>query len=276
MNTKTRKIHTVLWLVLAVALMLFSIVPVLWFIMVSFQPKEIAQAGGLTFNFIPSFENYINVFSKMKYFKFIGNSSIICLISTLVVVTLASLAAYGFTRKKTDGTRSMSYWILSNKMFPPIAIVIPVYLMMSKFRMLDSFYAIILVYVAANLPFAVWMLISFFEDIPISLDEACIVDGCTKVQTLRKIIMPLAGPGILSTGIFIFVLTWSEFLMALLLTGTNTKTLPVAIAAFVNDRGIEWGSMSAAGTILIVPLAVMFYSIQKYLVRGMGFGAVKG
>lgn len=276
MNTKTRKIRTALWFVLAVVLMLFAITPVLWFITVSFQPKEIVQAGGLTLNFKPSFENYINVFSKMKYFKFIGNSSIICFTSTLLVVVLASLAAYGFTRKNTDTTRSMSYWILSNRMFPPIAIVIPVYLMMSKFTLLDTFYGIILVYVAANLPFAVWMLISFFEDIPISLDEASIVDGCSKLQTLRKIIMPLAGPGILSTGIFVFVLTWSEFLMALLLTSTNTKTLPVAIAAFINDRGIEWGSMSAAGTVLIVPLAIMFYSIQKYLVRGMGFGAVKG
>ena len=276
MNTKIRRIHTVFWFVLALILMTFTIIPVLWFILVSFQPKEVAQAGGLTFNFVPTFENYINVFSKMKYFKFIGNSSIICLISTLLVVVLSSLAAFGFTRKKTDATRSMAYWILSNKMFPPIAIVIPVYLMMSKFDMLDTFYGIVLIYVAANLPFAVWMLISFFEDIPISLDEASIVDGCKKVQTLSKVIIPLAGPGLLSTGIFIFVLTWSEFLMALLLTGTNTKTLPVAIAAFVNDRGIEWGSMSAAGTVLIVPLAVMFYSIQKYLVRGMGFGAVKG
>lgn len=275
MNTKTRKRNTVFWFILTILIMLAIIAPVIWFVMVSVQPPDIAKAGGLTFNFTPTFDNYINVFGKMNYFVFIKNSAIICFSSTLIVVLLAAFAAFSFTRLKNKHTRSLSYWILSNKMFPPIAIVIPIYLMMSKFRMLDTYAGMILVYVAANLPYAVWMLISFFDDIPIALDEAATVDGCTQTQALWRIIMPLASPGILSTGIFIFVLTWSEFLMALLLTGTATKTLPVAIAAFINDRGIEWGSMAAAGTSLIIPLAVLFYSIKKYLVRGLAFGAVK-
>jgi len=274
MNTKIRKIRTASWFVLAVVLMLICIMPVLWFVMISFQPKNVAQTGGLTFNFMPTMENYINVFSKMKYFKFVGNSCIIGLTSTLLTVMLASLAAYGFTRKKTNFTRNLSYWVLSNKMLPPIATVLPIYLMMSKFKMLGTFQGVIIVYVAANLPYAVWMLISFFEDIPIALDEASRIDGCSNGQTLMKIVMPLAAPGILSTGIFIFVLTWSEFLVALLLTGVGTKTLPVAIAGFITDRGIEWGSMAAAGTALVIPLAVLFYSIQKYLVRGLAFGGI--
>jgi len=275
MNTKIRKIRTALWFVLAVVLILICIAPVLWFVVISFQPKNVAQAGGLTFNFIPTTENYINVFIKMNYFKFFGNSCVIGLTSTLITVMMASLAAYGFTRKKTKFSRNLSYWVLSNKMLPPIATVIPVYLMMSKFKMLDTFHGIIIVYVAANLPYAVWMLISFFKDIPIALDEASRIDGCSNGQTLMKIVMPLAAPGILSTGIFIFVLTWSEFLMALLLTGVKRKTLPVAIAAFITDRGIEWGSMAAAGTASIIPLIIMFYSIQKYLIRGLTFGGIK-
>lgn len=275
MNTKTNLVKTSVLFVTALVLMLATIIPVIWFVLVSFQPKEIAQAGGLTFNFTPTFDNYITVFSRMQYFIFIKNSGIICLISTFFVILLASLAAYALTRRKTDFTRSLSYWILSNKMFPPIAIVLPIYLMMSKVGFLDTYHGVILIYLAANLPYAIWMLISFFEDIPISLDEAGRMDGCTNIQVLSKVIIPLAGPGLLSTGIFVFVLTWSEFLVALLITGTSTKTLPVAIAAFINDRGIEWGNMAAAGTSLIIPLAVMFYSIQKYLVRGLAFGAVK-
>ena len=276
MNIKTKSIRKALLFLLAVILMLVAIIPVIWFVLVSFQPKDVAQAGGLTLHFKPTFENYINVFSKMNYFKFIKNSLIVCATSTLLVVLLASLTSYALTRRKTEFTNSLSWWILSNKMFPPIAIVIPIYLVMSKVHLLDTYFGLILVYLAANLPYAVWMLISFFDDIPISLDEAGRIDGCNNLQILQKVVFPLAGPGILSTGIFVFVLTWSEFLMALLLTGTNTKTLPVAIAAFITDRGIEWGSMAAAGTALIIPLAVMFYSIQKYLVRGLAFGAVKG
>ena len=276
MNIKTKDIRKALLFVLAVVLMLIAIIPVIWFVLVSFQPKDVAQAGGMTFHFQPTLENYVNVFSKMNYLKFIKNSLIVCGCSTLLVVLLASLTSYALTRRKTEFTNSLSWWILSNKMFPPIAIVIPIYLVMSKIHLLDTYVGLILVYLAANLPYAVWMLISFFDDIPISLDEAGRIDGCTNLQILQKVVFPLAGPGILSTGIFVFVLTWSEFLMALLLTGTNTKTLPVAIAAFITDRGIEWGSMAAAGTALIIPLAIMFYSIQKYLVRGLAFGAVKG
>lgn len=275
MNTKTRKRNTVLWFLLTLVLMLFTVAPVFWFMMVSIQPEEIARAGGLTFHFRPTIENYVNVFGKMKYLVFFKNSTIICLSATLIVVMVGSLAAYAFTRKKGRFTANISSWVLSNKMFPPIAIVIPIYLMMSRVGLLDSYIGMILIYTAANVPYAVWMLMSFFDDIPIALDEAATVDGCNRAKALWYVVLPLASPGILSTGIFIFVLTWSEFLMALLLTGTGTKTLPVAIAAFINDRGIEWGPMSAAGTSLIIPLAVLFYSIKKYLVRGLTFGAVK-
>jgi multiple sugar transport system permease protein len=275
MNIKIRKISTVPWFVLALVLLLICITPAIWLVMISFQPVAVAQAGGLTFNFVPTLENYINVFVKMKFFKFVGNSAIIGLTSTLVTIMIASLAAYGFTRKKTKGTRNLADWVLSNKMFPPIATILPIYLMMSRIKLLDTYQGVIIVYIAANLPYAVWMLISFFEDIPIALDEASKIDGCSNIQTLMKIVMPLAGPGMLSTGIFIFVLTWSEFLVAVLLTSTDTKTLPVAIAMFITDRDIKWGSMAAAGTALVIPLAILFYSIQKYLIRGLTFGGIK-
>ena len=275
MNSRTRKRNTVLWFLLTLVLMLFTIAPVIWFMMVSIQPPDVARSGGLTFHFKPTLENYRNVFGKMKYMVFFKNSTIICLSSTLIVVALGSMAAYAFTRKKGKFTSSVSSWVLSNKMFPPIAIVIPIYLMMSKLGLLDTYQGMILIYTTINVPYGVWMLMSFFDDIPVALDEAATVDGCNRAQALWHVVLPLASPGILSTGIFIFVLTWSEFLIALLLTGTNTKTLPVAIAAFINDRGIEWGPMSAAGTSLIIPLAILFYSIKKYLVRGLTFGAIK-
>ena len=117
---------------------------------------------------------------------------------------------------------------------------------------------------------------SFFDEIPQEMDEAAMVDGCGRFSLLGRIILPLAAPGMLSTAVFVFIMCWSEFLFALILTSVEAKTLPVAIAAFITDRGIEWGKMSAGGSVMILPLAIMFYFIQKYLVRGLTFGAVKG
>jgi multiple sugar transport system permease protein len=117
---------------------------------------------------------------------------------------------------------------------------------------------------------------SYIEEIPVELEEAGVVDGCSKLEVLWHIVLPIATPGMVATGIFVFVLAWSEFLYAVIMTSNNTRTLPVAIASFITDRGIEWGEMSAAGSILILPLVVLFYSVQRFLVRGLSFGAIKG
>ncbi len=161
-------------------------------------------------------------------------------------------------------------------MMPPIAVVIPIYLLMSKVNLLDTYIGLVFIYVAISLPYVVWIMRSFFDEIPQEMDEAAMVDGCGRFSLLGRIILPLAAPGMLSTAVFVFIMCWSEFLFALILTSVEAKTLPVAIAAFITDRGIEWGKMSAGGSVMILPLAIMFYFIQKYLVRGLTFGAVKG
>ena len=161
-------------------------------------------------------------------------------------------------------------------MMPPIAIIIPIYLLMGKLRLLDTYAGLLLIYIAMDIPYIVWMMMSFFEEIPKELDESAMVDGCSKLGVLRRIIIPLSMPGVVSTGVFVFILSWSEFLFALILTSTRTKTLPVAISSFITDQGVEWGNMAAAGSALILPLAIMFYFIQKFLIRGLTFGAVKG
>jgi multiple sugar transport system permease protein len=133
---------------------------------------------------------------------------------------------------------------------------------------------LIIIYSAFNLPYVVWTMINFFEDIPIELDEAAALDRSTILGTLCQIMVPIAAPGIIATAIFAFILCWSEFLFAVIFTSSTAQTLPVAIASFVTDRGIEWGKMSAAGSVLIVPLTVLFYSIQRFLIRGLSFGAI--
>jgi multiple sugar transport system permease protein len=271
-----RTVYDLVSIVVLIFFLIVILIPIVWFIVVSIQPSNVIHSSTPVFHFTPTFKNYVNVFSRLDFLVFLKNSFIVCGSATILALIAGSLAAYSFARLKNSLTTHLSFWVLSTRMLPPIAVVIPLYLLLSKIGLLDTFSGLILVYITINLPYVVWMMKSFFEEIPPELDEAAMVDGCSKIGILRRIIIPIALPGVISTGVFVFILSWSEFLFALILTGTRTKTLPVAIAAFITDRGIEWGNMAAAGSALILPLAVMFYFIQKFLIRGLTFGALKG
>ncbi len=257
-------------------LLLFIIIPVVWFVLVSLQspsrPASASPFSALTL----TLENYRNVFARLKYFRYLANSLIISVIATAATLVIGSLASYSFSRMRNRITDNLSFWILSTRMLPPIAVIIPIYLLMSGLGLLDTFLGMIVVYMTISLPYSVWMMKSFFDEIPRELDEAAMVDGCSKLRILSRIVVPIAVPGIVSTGVFNFILLWSEFLFALIITSVTTKTLPVAIAAFITDKGIEWTNMAAAGSVLLLPLAVMFYFIQKFLIRGLTFGVLKG
>lgn len=228
------------------------------------KPNHSAALGGWAFG--------VSDYSKHK-----DAAAYVAMWLASIVSTLAGVpAAYGFARLKTRGMERLSLWILSNRMLPPIAVVIPLYLLLGQLGMLDTRIGLIIIYSAFNLPYVVWTMISFFEEIPIELDEAAALDGSTILGTLCRIMVPIAAPGIIATAIFAFILCWSEFLFAVIFTSSTAQTLPVAIASFVTDRGIEWGKMSAAGSVLIVPLTVLFYSIQRFLIRGLSFGAIAG
>jgi multiple sugar transport system permease protein len=255
---------------------LLVLIPVVWFVLVSIQPSEVINAKTPTLLFTPTTENFIYAFSTMKFGTYYLNSAIVCGAATIIAIIIGSIAAYSFSRHRTRVTKELSFWVLSTKMMPPIAVVIPIYLLMSKVNLLDTYIGLVFIYVAISLPYVVWIMRSFFDEIPQEMDEAAMVDGCGRFSLLGRIILPLAAPGMLSTAVFVFIMCWSEFLFALILTSVEAKTLPVAIAAFITDRGIEWGKMSAGGSVMILPLAIMFYFIQKYLVRGLTFGAVKG
>jgi multiple sugar transport system permease protein len=263
-------------IVVTIILMLFIVIPVLWFVLVSLQSASRPATASPFSNLTLTLENYRNVFTRLKYLRFFSNSLIISVVATAVTLVIGSLASYSFSRMRNKVTDNLSFWILSTRMLPPIAVIIPIYLLMSSLGLLDTFLGMILIYMTISIPYSVWMMKSFFDDIPRELDEAAMVDGCSKLRILARIVVPIAIPGIVSTGIFNFILLWSEFLFALIITSIDTKTLPVAIAAFITDKGIEWSNMAAAGSVLILPLAVMFYFIQRFLIRGLTFGVIKG
>jgi multiple sugar transport system permease protein len=273
---KAGALRTVILGLVTIILMLIVVVPVLWFILVSFQAptRSLSQAPLENLRF--SLVNYVNVFSRLRYLRYFANSLIITVVATVITLIIGSLASYSFSRMRNKVTDNMSFWILSTRMLPPIAIIIPIYLLMSSLGLLDTFLGMVIIYMTISIPYSVWMLKSFFDEIPRELDEAAMVDGCSKLRIIGQIVVPIAVPGIVSTGIFNFITLWSEFLFALILTSVGTKTLPVAIAAFITDKGIEWTNMAASGSVMIVPLAVMFYLIQRFLIRGLTFGVLKG
>lgn len=206
------------------------------------------------------------------------NSLIVATSGTAAAILIGALAGYSLARFRPGGN-FLPFWILSQRMLPPIAFIIPIFLVFQPLALINTYQGLILTYTAFTLPYAVWMMRGFFSDIPIELEESAMVDGCTRMSAFRRIIFPLAAPGLVATAIFLFILNWNEFLFALVLMRSKTTfTLPVSqyIFYFGPTSGFYWGPASLQALMAVVPVLALSVYIQKYLVRGLTFGAVKG
>lgn len=258
--------------VFVVGLWLF---PVYWIVLTSLKPIKEINSATPSFIFTPTGENYWELFTKFDFARVLMNSLVITFVSCFVVIVLAVLAAYALGRMKVPGEKHIALWILSLRFLPPIAVAIPFYIQWQDLHLLDTYLGMILIYVAFNLPFAIWMMRGFLADVPVALEEAALLDGLTRLQIIRRIVVPVVMPGIASTAIFTFVFTWNEYLMALMLTAFKSVTVPVTIAKFVQPYTVLWGSLSAAVVIQVVPMLVVVFLLQRHIVRGMTLGAVK-
>lgn len=232
----------------------------------SFPPKWIFQ---------PTLQNYVDIFKTSPLIRFLLNSIIVASTNTVLSLGLGSLTAYGLARFKFRGSENLSFWILSIRMMPPVATIIPIYIIMKKVRLLDTPWALIIIYLSFNLPFVVWMMKGFFEDIPRAIEESALIDGCSEFAVFRKIALPLVAPGLAATAVLIFIFSWNEFLFALILTGTRAVTLPVGIIGFMKETGINWGYMAAGGMLALVPVVIFTILVQKHLIKGLTMGALK-
>jgi len=217
-------------------------------------------------------------FTSSDFIKYYLNSSIICFSAAGLSMIIGSLAAYSLARFKIRGGENIAFWILSIRMMPPIATVIPLFLMFNTLHLLDTYHGLILVYTGLNLPFVVWMMRGFFEEVPVDLEESAMVDGCSRLNAFFRVVLPLTLPGIVATIVFVLIMSWNEFLLALVLTGTTTRTLPVGIQTFMTTGVMgtyQWPQIGAAGIAASVPIIAFAIIIQKYLVRGLTLGAVK-
>ena len=253
---------------------LFVLFPFLWMISVSFRSKaDIFDPSNLFASF--TLVNYQTIFASGigRLFK---NSAIIAVVSTLVSLVLGSLAAYGFARYNWKQRESRAFWVLSQRFLPPMAVIVPYFMLASLLRLLDTYLLLIICYTTFNLPFTMWMMRGFIEDLPHELEEAAMVDGCSQFQTLYKIIFPLVLPGMTATAIFCIINCWNEFVFANFLTTIQAKTVPTSVMTYLSVSGVKWGEMAATGTLAVLPVLIFAISVQKYMIRGLTFGSVKG
>jgi multiple sugar transport system permease protein len=265
--------------VLMIAL-LATLAPVYWMITISFK-REVDQFAlpPKWFVFTPTFEHYADAFINRSFGQYLFNSLFVAVASTICALVIGTLAAYALARFRLPWNldRKLALWILSTRMFPAIVTAAPLFLIMRALWLVNTRLSLIVVYTALNLPFVVWMMRGFFAEVPRDLEEAALVDGDSRMGAFWRVVLPLVAPGLAATAVFCLIVSWNEFLFALVLTQTDdAMTLPVGIAGRVTQYGIKWGAMSAAAVVAMVPILVFALSVQRYLVRGLSLGAVKG
>ena len=270
-NNKT----TIISAAVVTVFVLWTLIPIALIISQSFKPRIFVFADPPVFFFIPTVTHFINIFAHQNIPQFMSNSLIVSISATALCLTIGTMAAYAFASLKLPGKNIWAFMILVTRMVPVGTLMIPIFIIMRTFRLTNTHIAVIITHAVLNLSFVIWMMWSFFSEVPKELEQAAMVDGCSKIQSFIKISLPLASAGLAATGILTMLTSWNEFMFALVLTNNRTRTLPVGIANFMNLH-IEWGAASAAAVVACVPIFLAGVFIQKYLIRGLTMGAIKG
>lgn len=256
----------------------FALFPLYWLAKIAVTPDKLIFSEGTAL--VPSrftFENFQTVLLQTDFVAYFRNSLIVSLGTAAITTMIAAAAGYAFSRFDFRGKRLVIALMLITQMFPLLMIIAPIYKIVATLGLLNSLTSLIIVYTAFNIPFATFLMQSFFDGIPKDLEEAGMIDGCTRFEALRKIVLPLTLPGLGATLGFIFTAAWSELLFALMLINSNdAMTFPVGLLTFVSKFSVDWGQMMAAGVLALVPSCLFFIFIQRYLVQGLTTGAVKG
>jgi len=264
----------VIYISLAIILAFF-LFPVFWVITTSLKTRIQAIAMPPVWLFKPMFRNYFKVLFQSPFPRYFANSLIISLSAVFISIACGTPAAYALSRFEFRHKQDLLFWILSTRMAPPIAVIIPFFMMFRAAHMLDSHFALIIVYITFNLSLVIWLMRGFFSELPEELEEAALVDGASELGVFFRIALPLVSPGIVATMILGFLFSWNEFFFALILTRKVAQTVPVAIAGYIGFMGIRWEEMTAAAVISSVPTLVLAIVVQRYLVRGLTLGARK-
>lgn len=259
----------------------FQLFPVYWMFITAVKARtEIRMGTHVTFfPANPTLENFAIVLKRqVTAFAFppLVNSILICTTSTLLTLGLSVPAAYALTRFRIKRSQDISFWILSQRMMPPIALAVPYFLLLKEFHLLDTQVGLVLVYTAFNLPFAVWMVRAYWTDFPWVLEEAALTDGCKRPRAFFKIVLPLSWGSMVTVAFFSFIFAWYEFLFALILTRSRATTITISLASNILETGVEWGWIAALSVICTIPPMILSIALYKRIVSGLTLGAVKG
>lgn len=257
-------------------ILLFALLPFAWMVLTSIKPApELAE---WPVRYLPreaTLDHYRELIQRTSFAGNLLNSLIIACGAALLGLAVSIPAAYAFSRFRFRGRRALMTGFLTVNMFPIVLLIIPLFLMMRSLSLLDTFLGVILGHSTFAIPFAIWMLTSYFATVPVELDEAATIDGATRLEAIRHVILPLVMPGVVTAGIYIFITSWNEYLFAMMLSGQNVRTVTVALQLFIGEFTIQWGLLTAGGTLIAIPVTVLFLLVQRRLVGGLTAGAVK-
>ena len=257
---------------------LFSILPLLWGVSTALKLPEDVYA--FPPRWIPktiTFENFVAVFHNRNLIHAFFNTLIIAISTTAVALVVGVLGGYGFSRFRFPGRNTLLWSVLFTKLFPRVVVIVPFFVTLRNLQFINTYQGLILVYLMVTFPVAIWLLKGFFDKIPLEIEEAAIVDGCSLPQLLWQVVLPMARPAMVAVAMYSFILAWNEFLFALVFTnGLERRPLSVALAFFIDENGIRWGELMAASIVMSLPAILVFTLAQRMLVRGLSDGAVKG
>lgn len=261
--------------VLVISLAIMVIAPLAIMLATSLKTQRQMFESGFSFFFVPTLDNYREILDG-RFLGYLGNSVIVGLVSTALTLLLGTMCAYALSRFRFAGRGSLAMSTLLLRTVPPAVLAVPVYFIWNRVGLGDGLSGLILVYVALNLPFTIWLLYGFIEQVPVELEEAATVDGCGPFRMFVLLILPLVKPGLAAAGIFTFRIAWNELVLASVLTNRSTRTLPYGIYLFITDAGIEWGKLMAAGVLVAVPPLLFTFMAARQMIAGLTAGAVKG
>ena len=273
-NRSKKKLLDFLQFLVILLTAIIILVPIYWIVSGAFkQQVDIFQ---LKLLFTPTLENFRIIFkSPYNLFDKLVNSTLVALSTVLITIPLATLAAYSFSRFRMKAEKVMFVTILATQFVPAVVIVLPFFILFRDIGILDTRLALVLVNLSLIMPFAIWMIKGFIDGIPMDTEEAALVDGSGRIQVVLNVVIPMALPGVITAGIFCFILAWNEFLFALIITTNKAVTLPVGLSLFHAEEGVLWHLISAAGIMIMLPMFFLATLIQKHFVQGMTMGAVR-
>ena len=270
---KKSKIRKIGFYIILFFIILWLTFPFLYMVLSSLKKTVDIFNMDKMFKFNPTFDNYIQVFTRYSFLKPLRNTSIVSFSATILSLLLGVPAAYAIASSKMD---SLSNVILAVKIIPGISYLVPWYLIFTKLKLNGTFTSLILCHMLISLPTIVWIMIPYFEKLPKALEDSALIDGCTHLQAFLRIMLPISGPGLVTATILTFIASWNNFIFGLVLGSAKTQPLPIAIFHFIADTEVNWGGLMAASVVVTIPIIIVTIILQKYIVEGITAGAVKG